>query len=138
MPVFAQNFSQPFLGIATNESLLLIGNGMLLLDFSQFQWGSPNDWSRDDILWDIAVDLKNWPKEVYASVLVFPLTFDAFDNPQGNQLGWGIDSFGLRYPQVNPLPHSTTQIGLTAKLALKSRNVEVLRVGYQLTLSASA
>jgi hypothetical protein len=71
---------------------------------------------------------------VIAALTAFPLSFDASAVVDSNRLGWGIDSWGLD-PNV-PVGH-TNVVGVTAKLVVKTISSEVLRVGYQLTLSTS-
>jgi len=118
-----------------------VSTGVLQLNLSTFKsQSSPNTWGRDDVLWTVNINTVSWKNKVVGALIVFPLTFDVDASAPTNQLGWGIDSWGLdlgSYPQGIGDPYSkTTSAAFVASLVLKTKSCEVLRIGYQLTLLA--
>jgi hypothetical protein len=134
MPVYASNIIQnPLVGI---KGEFQIASGTIILNLSGFQSSSsPNDWMRDYIFWQVDINTVKWGKKpIFAAILVFPLTFDASSSVDTNKLGWGIDSWGLDPDE--PVT-AGNKLGLKAQLVLKTKAAEVIRVGYQVTLSHS-
>jgi hypothetical protein len=134
VPVYASAvYPNPLVGV---KGQFQVASGILVLDLSGFQSSSPpNDWMRDDIFWQIDINTVAWGKKpINAAILVFPLTLDASSAVDTNKLGWGIDSWGLdpNFPVT-----AGNRLGLQARLVLKTKAAEVIRVGYQVTLSHS-
>jgi hypothetical protein len=58
MPVYASaNIQNPLVGFTSSGGGFQVASGIIVLNLDDFQSdGSPNDWLKDDIFWEIAVN----------------------------------------------------------------------------------
>jgi len=123
--------SQSQAGFDRDGGGLKITQGVGLLDLRNMDW-TVGDWSRDTIEWQLDPGSVKWSKPLTAGLIVFPLTFDvAANDGASSNFGWGIDSFWLEN-----VGNRTNRFDIRAALVLKTRSVEMLRIGWQLTVAA--
>ncbi len=136
MSIYASEvIAQPLVRFDSHGGGIQIASGVVVLDMRELEPINSNGWLYDDLLWVIDVDTLDWTKSITASLIVFPLTFDSFVDVPSKMLGLGVDSWAIDVPDDAPIGR-TNRVDLKAKIVFKTQSVEILRVGYQLTLAA--
>jgi hypothetical protein len=126
-------FPQPVVGFDRDGGGLRITQGVGVLDFRDMDWTPTVSWFQDEIEWQLDPGTQKWNKPLSAAILVYPLTFEVNSHVENTKIGWGIDSFWIG--NNDQLQHND-RFDIHAQIVLKSKPNEILRIGYQLTVTA--